>query len=85
MAMPDRHYLEVLAVNMPGDGTAKFFHYLRFETPARRRAAIKTLAEVTEIFQEKCRMLFKTICTVANSLLLEADSTIMVSPRTRLG
>lgn len=68
----------VLGMQLPGPGTIYLGQELKFTAPVRFGDTVKAEVEVTEIIEEKNRVLLSTVCTNQNGeVVLKGVATVM--------
>ena len=71
----------VIGTKLPGPGAIYVGQALRFKRPVKIGDEVTATATITEIDQEKARIVLSTVCTVADKVVVEGEATIMVPRR----
>ena len=71
----------VIGTKLPGPGAIYISQALRFKRPVKIGDEVTARATITEIDQEKARIVLETVCTVADKPVVEGEATIMVPRR----
>lgn len=71
----------VIGTKLPGPGAIYISQALRFKRPVKIGDEVTAKATITEIDQEKARIVLETVCTVADKAVVEGEATIMVPRR----
>jgi 3-hydroxybutyryl-CoA dehydratase len=71
----------VIGTKLPGPGAIYVGQALRFKRPVKIGDVVTAQATITEIDQEKARIVLETVCTVADKPVVEGEATIMVPRR----
>jgi 3-hydroxybutyryl-CoA dehydratase len=67
-----------LGTRLPGPGAVYMSQNLRFKAPVKIGDTVTATVEVTELFPEKKRAAFKTVCTVGGKEVIEGEALLMV-------
>ena len=67
-----------LGTRLPGPGAVYMSQNLRFKAPVRIGDTVTAKVEVTELFPEKKRAAFKTVCTVGGKEVIDGEALLMV-------
>lgn len=71
----------VLGTKLPGPGCIYVSQSLRFKAPVRSGDTVTARVTVTEIIPEKSRAIFRTQCTVGDTVVIDGEATVMVPSR----
>ena len=71
----------VIGTRLPGPGAIYVGQTLRFKRPVKIGDQVTARCTITEIDQEKARIVLETVCTVADKPVVEGEATIMVPRR----
>lgn len=71
----------VIGTQLPGPGAIYVGQALRFKRPVKIGDEVTATATITEIDQEKARIVLSTVCTVGEKAVVEGEATIMVPRR----
>ena len=71
----------VIGTRLPGPGAIYVGQTLRFKRPVKIGDEVTARCTITEIDQEKARIVLETVCTVADKPVVEGEATIMVPRR----
>ena len=71
----------VIGTKLPGPGAIYVGQTLRFKRPVKIGDEVTARCAITEIDQEKARIVLETVCTVADKPVVEGEATIMVPRR----
>ena len=71
----------VIGTKLPGPGAIYVGQTLRFTRPVKIGDEVTARCTITEIDQEKARIVLETVCTVADKPVVEGEATIMVPRR----
>ena len=71
----------VIGTKLPGPGAIYLSQNLKFEAPVRAGDTVQARTTITEIMPDKRRVAMRTICTVADKVVIEGDALIMVPAR----
>ena len=71
----------VIGTKLPGPGAIYVGQTLRFKRPVKIGDQVTARCTITEIDQEKARIVLETVCTVAEKPVVEGEATIMVPRR----
>ena len=71
----------VIGTKLPGPGAIYVGQTLRFKRPVKIGDEVTARCPITEIDQEKARIVLETVCTVADKPVVEGEATIMVPRR----
>ena len=71
----------VIGTKLPGPGAIYVGQTLRFKRPVKIGDEVTARCTITEIDQEKARIVLETVCTVADKPVVEGEATIMVPRR----
>ena len=71
----------VIGTKLPGPGAIYVGQTLRFKRPVKIGDQVTARCTITEIDQEKARIVLETVCTVADKPVVEGEATIMVPRR----
>ena len=81
-ASPTAGYISaVIGTRLPGPGAIYVGQTLRFKRPVKIGDQVTARGTITEIDQEKARIVLETVCTVADKPVVEGEATIMVPRR----
>src|SRR3546814_9773369 len=69
----------VFGTRLPGPGCIYLRQDLRFKAPVKIGDTVEARVTVKEIQVAKKRVVFDTVCTVRDSVVLEGESTLMVA------
>jgi 3-hydroxybutyryl-CoA dehydratase len=71
----------VFGTKLPGPGCIYVSQSLRFKAPVRIGDTVRARVEVTELIPDKKRAVFKTVCTVGNTVVIDGEAILMVPSR----
>lgn len=71
----------VFGTRLPGPGCIYLRQDLRFKAPVKIGDTVEARVTVKEIQAAKKRVVFDTVCTVRDSVVLEGEATLMVASR----
>lgn len=71
----------VFGTRLPGPGCIYLRQDLRFKAPVKVGDTVQARVTVKEIQAEKKRVVFDTLCTVGETVVLEGEATLMVASR----
>ena len=71
----------VLGTKLPGPGAIYMKQELLFRAPVRIGDTVVATATVTELFPEKKRAAFKTVCSVGETVVVEGTALLLVPSR----
>ena len=71
----------VIGTQLPGPGAIYVGQTLRFKRPVKIGDVVTARCTITEIDQEKARIVLETVCTVGDKPVVEGEATIMVPRR----
>ena len=71
----------VIGTKLPGPGAIYVGQTLRFKRPVKIGDEVTARCTITEIDQEKARIVLETVCTVADKPVVEGEAIIMVPRR----
>ena len=71
----------VIGTKLPGPGVIYLSQNLKFKAPVRAGDTVQARTTITEIMPDKRRVAMRTICTVADKVVIEGDALIMVPAR----
>lgn len=71
----------VFGTKMPGPGSIYLSQNLKFKAPVKIGDTVVTRVTVKELFPEKRRALFDTVCTVADKVVVDGQAEIMIPAR----
>jgi 3-hydroxybutyryl-CoA dehydratase len=71
----------VFGTRLPGPGCVYMRQDLRFKAPVKIGDTVQARVTVREIVSEKKRVVFDTVCTVGDNVVLEGEATLMVQAR----
>lgn len=71
----------VIGTKLPGPGAIYLSQNLKFKAPVRAGDTVQARTTITEIMPDKRRVAMRTICTVADKVVIEGDALIMVPAR----
>ena len=71
----------VFGTKLPGPGCIYLHQNLKFKAPVRIGDTVLARVTVTELFPEKKRAAFKTVCTVGETVVVDGDAMLMVPGR----
>ncbi len=71
----------VFGTRLPGPGAVYIAQDLKFKAPVRIGDTVTARVEVVELIPEKNRAVFRTVCTVGNTVVLDGEATLMVPSR----
>ena len=71
----------VIGTKLPGPGAIYVGQTLRFKRPVKIGDVVTARCTITEIDQEKARIVLETVCTVDEKPVVEGEATIMVPRR----
>src|SRR3546814_20391741 len=69
----------VFGTRLPGPGCIYLRQDLRFKAPVKIGDTVEARVPVKEIQAAKKRVIFDTVCTVRDSVVLEGEATLMVA------
>ena len=73
----------VFGTKLPGPGAIYMSQTLRFKAPVKIGDTVVATCTLTEIFAEKRRAMFSTICKVGDTVVIEGEAMIMVPSRNK--
>ena len=68
----------VIGTKLPGPGAIYLSQNLKFKAPVRAGDTVLARTTITEIIPDKRRLAMRTVCTVADKVVIEGDAVIMV-------
>jgi 3-hydroxybutyryl-CoA dehydratase len=68
----------VIGTKLPGPGAIYLSQNLKFKAPVRAGDTVLARTTITEIIPDKRRVAMRTVCTVADKVVIEGDAVIMV-------
>lgn len=71
----------VFGTRLPGPGCIYLSQNLKFRAPVKIGDTVAARVTVREIVAEKRRILFDTVCTVGDQVVLDGDAVLMVDRR----
>lgn len=71
----------VFGTRLPGPGCVYLSQTLRFKAPVKLGDTVQARVTVKEIQEEKRRVLFDTVCTIADEVVLDGEAELIVSRR----
>ncbi len=71
----------VIGTKLPGPGAIYLSQNLKFKAPVRAGDTVQARTTITEIMPDKRRVAMRTVCTVADKVVIEGDALIMVPAR----
>jgi 3-hydroxybutyryl-CoA dehydratase len=71
----------VAGTRLPGPGCIYVDQQLRFKAPVRIGDTVTATCTIQEIIPDRRRVIMRTICTVADIVVVEGTATYMVSRR----
>ncbi len=71
----------VFGTRLPGPGCIYLRQDLRFKAPVKVGDTVQARVTVKEIVTGKKRVVFDTVCSVGEKVVLEGEATLMVSSR----
>ena len=71
----------VLGTRLPGPGCIYMSQNLKFKAPVRIGDTVQARVTVTEVVAEKRRVMFKTVVSVGDTVVIDGDATLMVPSR----
>ncbi len=71
----------VFGTRLPGPGCIYLSQDLRFKAPVKSGDTVQARVTVKDIQAEKKRVIFDTVCTVGDTVVLEGAATLMVHAR----
>ncbi len=71
----------VFGTRLPGPGCIYLSQNLKFRAPVKIGDTVSARVTVREIVPEKRRILFDTVCTVGDQVVLDGDAVLMVDRR----
>jgi 3-hydroxybutyryl-CoA dehydratase len=71
----------VFGTRLPGPGCIYLRQDLRFKAPVKIGDTVEARVTVKEIQADKKRVVFDTVCTVRDSVVLDGEATLMVASR----
>jgi 3-hydroxybutyryl-CoA dehydratase len=74
----------VFGTRLPGPGCVYLGQTLRFKAPVKLGDSVLARVTVKEILVDKQRVLFDTVCTIGDKVVLEGEGELMVSRRADL-
>ena len=74
----------VFGTRLPGPGCVYLGQSLRFKAPVKLGDTVLARVTVKEILVDKQRVLFDTVCTIGDKVVLEGEGELMVSRRADL-
>jgi 3-hydroxybutyryl-CoA dehydratase len=73
----------VIGTKLPGPGAIYLSQNLKFKAPVRAGDTVQARTTITEIIPDKRRVAMRTVCTVADKVVIEGDALVMVPSRPR--
>ena len=73
----------VIGTKLPGPGAIYLSQNLKFKAPVRAGDTVLARTTITEIIPDKRRVAMRTVCTVADKVVIEGDAVIMVPTKRR--
>lgn len=73
-----------LGTRLPGPGAVYMSQSLRFRAPVHIGETVTATVEITELFADKKRAAFRTVCTVAGQTVIDGEALLMVPSRGQL-
>jgi 3-hydroxybutyryl-CoA dehydratase len=73
----------VIGTKLPGPGAIYLSQNLKFKAPVRAGDTVQARTTITEIVPDKRRVAMRTVCTVADKVVIEGDALIMVPAKTQ--
>lgn len=73
----------VIGTKLPGPGAIYLSQNLKFKAPVRAGDTVQARTTITEIQADKRRVAMRTVCTVADKVVIEGDALIMVPAKPR--
>ena len=74
----------VFGTRLPGPGCVYLGQSLRFKAPVKLGDTVQARVTVKEILVDKQRVLFDTVCTIGDKVVLDGEAELMVSRRADL-
>ncbi|MBL8445666.1 MAG: MaoC family dehydratase [Zoogloeaceae bacterium] len=71
----------VFGTKLPGAGCIYLSQSLKFKAPVKIGDTVVARVTVKELFPEKRRALFETVCTVAGKVVLDGQAEILIPAR----
>ena len=71
----------IFGTQLPGPGCIYLKQDLRFKAPVKIGDTVEARATIKEIVDEKRRVVFDTVCSVGETVVLDGEATLMVSRR----
>jgi len=71
----------VIGTKLPGPGAIYLSQNLKFKAPVRAGDTVQARTTITEIIPDKRRVAMRTVCTVADKVVIEGDALVMVPTR----
>jgi 3-hydroxybutyryl-CoA dehydratase len=71
----------VLGTKLPGAGAIFMSATIRFKAPVRIGDLVTAICTVREIIAEKRRVIFDCVCTVGDTVVIDAEAVLMVPAR----
>jgi 3-hydroxybutyryl-CoA dehydratase len=71
----------VLGTKLPGPGCIYMSQNLKFRAPVRIGDTVHARATITEIITEKRRVIIKTVCSVADTVVIDGEAMLLVPTR----
>jgi 3-hydroxybutyryl-CoA dehydratase len=71
----------VIGTKLPGPGAIYLSQNLKFKAPVRAGDTVQARTTITEIVPDKRRVAMRTVCTVADKVVIEGDAQVMVPSR----
>jgi 3-hydroxybutyryl-CoA dehydratase len=71
----------VLGTRLPGPGCIYMSQNLKFKAPVRIGDTVNARVTVLEVIAEKRRVVFKTVVSVGETVVIDGDATLMVPSR----
>jgi len=71
----------VLGTRLPGPGCVYLTQSLKFKAPVRSGDTVQARVTIKEVIEDKKRVVFDTVCTVDEKVVLEGEATLMVARR----
>ncbi|TQV83430.1 MaoC family dehydratase [Denitrobaculum tricleocarpae] len=71
----------VFGTKLPGPGCIYMSQNLRFKAAVKAGDTVTARVTVREINEAKCRVVFDTVCSVEDKVVIDGDAMLMVSRR----
>jgi 3-hydroxybutyryl-CoA dehydratase len=71
----------VIGTKLPGPGAIYLSQNLKFKAPVRAGDTVQARTTITEIIPDKRRVAMRTVCSVADKVVIEGDALVMVPSR----